>query len=84
MGMPYDTAILLIAPDPAVVESAVRSLILVGLDQVQGSLKSGIEAWEQTGNSLKETPQITQRIYTRRSRRLQAPRARCAQRHRMD
>ena len=56
MGMPYDTAILLIAPDPAVVESAVRSLILVGLDQVQGSLKSGIEAWEQTGNSLKRDP----------------------------
>ena len=58
--VPYDTPILLIAPDEsAVVESAVRSLVRVGLDQVQGYLKSGIGAWEQAGNLLKETPQIT-------------------------
>ncbi|MDB4698722.1 MBL fold metallo-hydrolase [Candidatus Latescibacteria bacterium] len=57
--VPYDTPILLVAPDSAVVESAVRSLVRVGLDQVQGYLKSGIEAWEQAGNYLKETPQIT-------------------------
>jgi hydroxyacylglutathione hydrolase len=43
--VPYDTPLLLVAPDPSVVPAAVDALARVGLDDVQGFLAGGIDAW---------------------------------------
>ncbi|HUP00870.1 MAG TPA: rhodanese-like domain-containing protein [Gemmatimonadota bacterium] len=57
--VPYDTPILLVAPDPAAVESAARALVRVGLDDIRGHLAGGITAWREAGFPLSVLPQIT-------------------------
>lgn len=70
--VPYDTPILLVAIDRAAAEKAVRGLIRVGLDRVEGYLKGGIEAWIRSGRALRQTPQLTPRqIEEERSRNVE-------------
>jgi hydroxyacylglutathione hydrolase len=63
--VPYDTPILLVdaangaAGDAARIEQAVRSLVRVGLDQVEGYLAGGMEAWGAAGLPQTHTPQLT-------------------------
>lgn len=56
--VPYDTPILLVAPDPRAVELAVRALVRVGLDDVAGWLHGGIEPWVESGRELAALPQM--------------------------
>lgn len=49
---PYDTPLLLVARDRAHAEEARRALARVGLDDVEGYLKGGIEAWEEAGRPV--------------------------------
>lgn len=56
--VPYDLPILLVAPDPSVVEGVVRQLVRVGLDDVRGYLDGGMAAWLEAGYDIAELPQI--------------------------
>jgi hydroxyacylglutathione hydrolase len=57
--VPYDTPIVLVADDPAVVREAIRSLVRVGLDQVVGYLDGGMPAWTAGGFPVATLAQIT-------------------------
>lgn len=57
--VPYDRPILLVADDEGDIEPAIRSLIRVGLDDVVGFLKGGVQAWRSLGYPLQQLPQIT-------------------------
>lgn len=57
--VPYETPIVLVAPSAAALELAVRGLVRVGLDDVQGYLEGGIEAWIEAGHPIDELPQIS-------------------------
>jgi hydroxyacylglutathione hydrolase len=50
--LPYDTPINLVLDDPHDLPAVVTHLIRVGLDDVQGYLDGGIEAWETAGYPL--------------------------------
>lgn len=56
--VPYDTPLVLVG-DAAVMEPMVRALVRVGLDDVRGYLRGGIETWAKAGLPLAKTPQIT-------------------------
>jgi len=47
--LPYDQPLLLVLDSPAQLKEAVTQLIRVGLDDVQGYLEGGIDAWETSG-----------------------------------
>ena len=55
---PYDTPLLLVANNRHDAESAVRSLVRVGLDDVRGVIDGGVEAWRAAGGELESTPLI--------------------------
>jgi hydroxyacylglutathione hydrolase len=55
---PYDTPLLLVANNRNDAESAVRSLVRVGLDDVRGVIDGGVEAWQAAGGELERTPLI--------------------------
>lgn len=57
--VPYDTPLLLVAPDAAAVEPAVRTLVRVGLDDVKGYLAGGFDAWMEAGLPVAILPQLT-------------------------
>lgn len=57
--VPYDTPIILVSPGAAALDVGVRSLIRVGLDEIQGYLDGGIEAWIEAGHPIEEVPQMT-------------------------
>lgn len=57
--LPYETPILLVADDDAHVEEASRRLVRVGLDDVIGYIKGGIESWTSEGGETAELPQIS-------------------------
>lgn len=62
--VPYDTPILLVdgadgAGDSSRIEQAVRALVRVGLDQVEGYLHGGMQAWGAAGLPQGRTPQLT-------------------------
>jgi hydroxyacylglutathione hydrolase len=57
--VPYDTPILLVPEYPSDVQDAVRSLIRVGLDGIDGYLDGGMAAWTGAGLPLAATPQIS-------------------------
>lgn len=50
--LPYDTPIILVIDNPAELPTVVTHLIRVGLDDIQGYLEGGIEAWEMAGYPL--------------------------------
>ncbi|HXH05086.1 MAG TPA: rhodanese-like domain-containing protein [Vicinamibacterales bacterium] len=47
--VPADRPIVLVAPDEATAEEAVRALVRVGLDRVEGRLDGGMEGWTAAG-----------------------------------
>jgi hydroxyacylglutathione hydrolase len=55
---PYDTPLLLVANNRHDAESAVRSLVRVGLDDVRGVIDGGVEAWQAAGGELERTALI--------------------------
>jgi hydroxyacylglutathione hydrolase len=57
--VPYDTPILLVDEDGSSIESAVRSLVRVGLDRVEGFLEGGMSAWESARLPVASTPQLS-------------------------
>lgn len=64
--VPYDTPILLVAPDPTDVDRAARCLRRVGLDLVRGHLDGGFDAWLAAGHPTTTTPQISPADLNRR------------------
>jgi len=56
--VPYETPLLFIGDDSGM-EDAVRALIRVGLDDVQGSLRGGMSAWIDAGLPVSHTAQIS-------------------------
>jgi len=64
--VPYDRPILLVAPSPAAVPDAVRSLVRVGLDEVAGYLDGGVDAWVAAGEPTAGVDQVSPSdLYTR-------------------
>lgn len=57
--LPYDRPLMLVAPDRETVESAVRSLIRVGLDEISGFLEGGMDEWVQAGRPLSRVAQVS-------------------------
>jgi hydroxyacylglutathione hydrolase len=58
---PYDRPILLVADDATDVESARRSLIRVGLEDLRGWLKGGMRSWIDAGLNQAHVLQISVR-----------------------
>lgn len=50
--LPYDTPIILVLDNPGDLQAVATHLIRVGLDDIQGYLEGGIEAWETAGYPL--------------------------------
>ena len=57
--VPYETPILLVAPDERTVRESVRALQRVGLDDVRGYLQGGMEAWQRAGFPVARTQLTT-------------------------
>jgi hydroxyacylglutathione hydrolase len=57
--VPYDTPILLIDDNGSRIEQAIRSLVRVGLDRIEGYLAGGMPAWGEAGYPESHTPQLT-------------------------
>ncbi|HIG56542.1 MAG TPA: MBL fold metallo-hydrolase [Candidatus Handelsmanbacteria bacterium] len=57
--MPYDTPILLVVSDEESAESAVRSLIRVGLDDIRGYLCGGMETWLEAGYPVRSLKMVS-------------------------
>lgn len=62
---PYETPLLLVADSPAMVESALRSLVRVGLDDVRGHLDGGMAAWTAAGFPTESVGQTSVRELSR-------------------
>ena len=58
---PYDRPLLLVGDEATDVESARRSLIRVGLDNIRGWLKGGMPSWIEAGLNQAHVPQISVR-----------------------
>ena len=56
--VPYDRPIYLIDGSGQHVDAAVRSLVRVGLDDVEGFLEGGFDAWQRAGLPVATTPQV--------------------------
>jgi hydroxyacylglutathione hydrolase len=50
--LPYDKHLVVVASSPTVVPEVVTHLIRVGLDQVEGYMEDGMDAWEDHGFPL--------------------------------
>jgi hydroxyacylglutathione hydrolase len=59
--VPYHLPTLLVAHDPRHAELAVRALVRVGLDNVEGYLDGGWESWYRSGYPFSSIPQIDAR-----------------------
>lgn len=57
--LPYETPIILVGDAATDHEQARRSLIRVGLDDINGSLKGGVTAWIEAGLPQAHLPQIS-------------------------
>ncbi len=55
--VPYETPLLLVASDAAQADEAVRALVRVGLDGVEGYLDGGMESWMAAGYDVAHTRQ---------------------------
>jgi hydroxyacylglutathione hydrolase len=56
--VPYETPILLVAPE-ADITDAVRALVRVGLDDVRGFLEGGMAAWIAAGHEVARVPLVS-------------------------
>jgi hydroxyacylglutathione hydrolase len=57
--VPYDRPMLLVDGEGSTIDSAVRSLVRVGLDRVEGYLDGGMGAWTGAGLPVERTPQLS-------------------------
>lgn len=57
--LPYDTPIILVVEHPNDVAAVVTHLLRVGLDDIQGYLEGGIDAWELAGYPLARVETIS-------------------------
>ena len=57
--LPYETPLVLVAPDIDTAREAVVGLARVGLDDVRGSLRGGMSAWIDAGKPTVTLPQLT-------------------------
>jgi hydroxyacylglutathione hydrolase len=59
--VPYDRPILLLGDEGMNIESAWKSLVCVGLDEIRGWLKGGMRSWIEVGLDQAHVPQISVR-----------------------
>ena len=71
--VPYDTPVILAGDAGTDFEAARRSLIRVGLDDIQGYLKGGMQAWIEAGLEQAHVPQISVRELFDRLQQPDAP-----------
>jgi hydroxyacylglutathione hydrolase len=57
--LPYGRPIFLVGDDSTDYDQATRSLVRVGLDDVQGYLKGGMAAWIEAGLEQEHVPQVS-------------------------
>jgi hydroxyacylglutathione hydrolase len=57
--VPYDRALLLVGAQPADTAEAVRSLVRVGLDSIEGNLAGGLDAWIAAGYPVRRLRQAS-------------------------
>ena len=57
--VPYDMPVYLVMENENELDHAVRSLMRVGLDNVQGYLKPGFQAWIANGEDFRDIPQAS-------------------------
>jgi hydroxyacylglutathione hydrolase len=57
--VPYDRALLLVGAQPADTAEAVRSLVRVGLDSIDGYLAGGLDAWIAAGYPVRRLRQAS-------------------------
>ncbi len=57
--VPDDRPLLLVAADPASVEAAVRALVRVGFDHIEGFLDGGMQAWTERELPVATLPQLS-------------------------
>ncbi len=57
--LPYDKPILLVPESNRDIETAVRHLVRVGYDQIEGYLYGGIEEWYDTGYPIEQLPLLS-------------------------
>ena len=55
----YDVPILVVTNDPLTVPDAFASLARVGLTNVEGYLKGGIDMWEESGEKVEKAPEVS-------------------------
>jgi hydroxyacylglutathione hydrolase len=68
--LPYDKRLVLMASQRADVPEVVKSLIRVGLDQIEGYIEDGIDAWENHGFGIAQLESLSAHDL---SKRLSAP-----------
>ena len=71
--VPYDRPIILVGDAGANIEEARRSLVRVGLDDIRGYLKGGMQAWIEAGMPQAHVPQISVRELAGRLQQTKAP-----------
>jgi hydroxyacylglutathione hydrolase len=57
--LPYDKQLVIVAQNPSEVPEAVTHLIRVGLDDVQGYMEDGMEAWENHGFEIAQLESLS-------------------------
>lgn len=57
--LPYGQPIFLVGDDSTDYEQATRSLVRVGLDDIQGYLRGGMAAWIEAGLEQEHVPQVS-------------------------
>jgi hydroxyacylglutathione hydrolase len=66
--LPYDKHILIVPSSPADVPEVVTHLIRVGLDDVQGYMEDGMDAWENHGFEIGQLESVSARSLAERLR----------------
>ncbi len=57
--VPYDRPLLLVADEVEEIDEAIRALIRVGLDDIQGYLAGGFGAWRDAGCPVQQLAQLS-------------------------
>jgi hydroxyacylglutathione hydrolase len=71
--IPFRTAVILLADDPAEREEAIRQLIRTGFDDLRGYLDGGMPAWEAEGRPVSRVPILLPEELARQMERGKAP-----------
>lgn len=59
--LPYDKRLVIVPSDPSEMPEVVTHLIRVGLDQIEGFMEDGMDAWENQGFPVSKLESITPR-----------------------